>query len=160
MRFPSYCSVTFSVFLLAWVLAGPVPLASAAPVYQCQPTPEDELGPLYKPDAPVRNSVGEGYLLIGKVKSATDCATIKDAKIEIWLAGPAGIYGEAWRATLYSAANGSYHFTSHVPPGYGTGRPHIHIKVSAPGHQTLITQHYPIKDAGIGQLDLVLIPAE
>ena len=145
------------IMLISGVLA---PLAWAGPAYLCQPTPEDELGPLYRPHAAVRNAVGEGYLLIGTVKSALDCAPLAEARIEIWLAGPEGRYGDDWRATLYSAENGSYYFQSHMPPNYGTGQPHIHLKVSSQGHKTLITQHYPLPNAGKALFDLVLEPAQ
>ncbi len=47
---------------------------------------------------------------------------------------------------------------SHAPPNYGTGRPHIHIKVSSDGYKTLITQHYPAENAGEGMFNLVLVP--
>ncbi len=124
----------------------------------CQPTLEDELGPLYRAGAPMRNSVGTGYLLFGAVKSARDCEPISGAKIEIWLAGPQGVYGDQWRATLLSSEKGAFHFTSHVPPDYGTGRAHIHLKVTADGYSDLITQHYPVKGAGEAIFDLVLEP--
>lgn len=127
---------------------------------QCLPTAEDEMGPLYKAGAPLRNSVGVGYLLMGKVRSAADCALISGAKIEIWLAGPDGLYGDDWRATLFSSTKGTYHFQSHAPPNYGTGRAHIHLKVTADNFKDLITQHYPITGAGEAIFDLNLVPAK
>lgn len=160
MRVLAFCMISLAFFGMMWLLEIPGVLspASAAQTYTCLPTPEDEMGPLYKPDAPIRNSVGEGYLLFGTVKSAIDCTVIAEAKIEIWMAGPEGIYGDEWRATLFSAGNGTYYFTSHVPPGYGSGRPHLHVKVSAVGFRQLVTQHYPEKGAGLAQFDLVLAP--
>jgi protocatechuate 3,4-dioxygenase beta subunit len=128
--------------------------------FLCTPTPEDELGPLYQPEAAVRNIIGTGYLLFGHVRSARDCSVIPQARIEIWLAGPDGVYGDDWRATLFSSDNGSYYVQSHRPPGYGAGRPHIHIKVSATNFVTLVTQHYPAEDTGEALLDLVLVPTE
>lgn len=142
--------------LIGCVTAAISPAGSA---YLCQPTVEDEMGPLYRPHAAVRNAVGEGYLLMGTVRSAQDCKPLTKAKIEIWLAGPAGHYGDDWRATLFSAGNGSYYFRSHVPPHYGTGRPHIHLMVTAAGYETLVTQHYPLQNAGEAVFDLVLEPA-
>lgn len=158
-RFLTFCVILSALFTLMLTLEVTCTLSSAsANPYTCLPTPEDEMGPLYKPGASVRNSVGEGYLLFGTVKSAIDCIVIPEAKIEIWMAGPNGIYGDAWRATLFSAENGTYYFTSHVPPGYGTGRAHLHVKVTAEGFQELVTQHYPAKGAGEAQFDLVLVP--
>ena len=116
------------------------------------------MGPLYVQGAPERNQIGTGYLLMGTVKSATDCKPVANARIEIWMAGPQGHYGDDWRAILFSAGNGGYYFRSHVPPDYGAGRPHIHVMVSGDGYKTLITQHYPVENAGEAVFDLVLVP--
>lgn len=148
--------ITLTLLALAgWPL---LPSARAAETTSCHPTPEDELGPLYQPDAPVRNVVGSGYRLFGSIQSVVGCTPISNARIEIWMAGPDGHYGENWRATLFSDANGRYHFQSHTPPDYGTGRPHIHIKVSAAGYTPLVTQHYPRPGAGEALFDLVIRP--
>lgn len=126
--------------------------------YQCPPTPPDADGPFYRPGAPVRNRVGTGYGLTGEVKSAADCRVIGNAKIELWMAGPDGLYGDAWRATLFSRPNGRYAFSSHFPGPYGTRPPHIHLIVNAPGYQELITQHYLMPGTTGAVFDLVLIP--
>jgi len=147
-----------SLFLLSSLCVNPEGIHAEMPAYACEPTAEDEMGPLYVQGAPERNEVGAGYLLMGTVRSAADCTPITDARIEIWMAGPQGHYGDEWRATLFSAGNGSYYFRSHVPPNYGTGRPHIHIKVSRDGYKTLITQHYPAAHAGEAIFDLILVP--
>ena len=147
-----------ATLLLSGLCANPPVSVAQTPAYACEPTTEDEMGPLYVQGAPERNEVGTGYLLMGTVRSAADCAPVAAARIEVWMAGPQGQYGDAYRATLFSAGNGSYYFRSHTPPRYGTGRPHIHIKVSSAGHKTLITQHYPAKAAGEAIFDLVLVP--
>ena len=126
--------------------------------FQCEPTVQDEMGPMYVPQAPQRNKVGTGYLLFGSVMSAVDCQPIIDAKIEIWMAGPEGHYGNDWRASLFSNNKGAYYLESHVPPYYGAGRPHIHIRATAAGFVPLVTQHYPREGAGIALFDLILIP--
>jgi protocatechuate 3,4-dioxygenase beta subunit len=131
--------------------AGPQPLT-------CSLTPSDMLGPFYTPGAPQREKVGEGYTLFGVVRSIIDCQPIAGAQIEFWLAGPNGEYSDDYRASMFSGLDGSYRFESDFPPPY-SGRPsHIHMKVSADGYETLVTQHYP--DAGDKQaeLDLVLQP--
>ena len=129
-------------------------------VYQCPPTPADADGPFYRPGAPVRNRVGSGYGLTGEVKSAVDCKVIGNAQIEIWMAGPDGIYGDAWRATVFSRPNGRYVFSSHFPGRYGSRPPHIHLIANAPGFQELITQHYLTPGTTGAVFDLVLIPQE
>jgi len=129
-------------------------------VYQCPPTPPDADGPFYRPGAPVRNRIGSGYGLTGEVKSAADCRVIGNAKIEIWLAGPDGLYADNWRATVFTRENGRYYFSSHFPGQYGSRPPHIHMVVNAPGFQELITQHYMTQGEGGAVFDLVLIPAK
>jgi len=125
---------------------------------RCTPTRPDTLGPFYKADAPQRSSVGKGYLLTGRVKSSADCSPIKAARIEFWMAGPDGDYADRYRATISSDQAGAYRFESHFPPPYYGRPPHIHIKVSAEGFRTLVTQHYPAGGANTATSDLVLIP--
>lgn len=133
--------------------------AGADAGYRCPPTPPDADGPFYRPDAPVRDRIGSGYLLMGEVKSAADCKPIGGARIEIWMAGPDGLYGDPWRATIFARHDGRYHFTSHVPGHYGSRPAHIHLIVNAPGFEELITQHYLVPGAGEAVFDLVLIPS-
>jgi protocatechuate 3,4-dioxygenase beta subunit len=136
-----------------------VTVAGAAPKWQCPPTPTDALGPFYQPNAPVRASVGQGYVLSGVVKSAKDCAPLAGARIEFWLAGPSGDYDDEHRATVLADQAGAYRFESNYPPKYSFRPPHIHLKVSAPGFKTLVTQHYPKKGQGQASFDLVLVSA-
>ncbi len=143
-------------------LIGIVLVGLAAPgisaEYQCPPTPEDMMGPFYKPGAPVRDSVGKGYVLQGAVKSAVDCSAIAEATIEFWLAAPNGRYDDQHRATLYPDTSGNYRFETHSPPEYGFRPPHIHIRVEANGFETLVTQHYPAKGSQSDRFNLVLKP--
>ena len=124
----------------------------------CAPTQPDALGPFYKPKAPLRNSVGKGYELRGRVLSTKDCSPIPQAHIELWMAGPDGDYKDDYRATVIPNEAGEYFFESHSPPSYFHRPPHIHMRVSADGFKTLITQHYPDTNLKKGSLDLVLIP--
>jgi protocatechuate 3,4-dioxygenase beta subunit len=128
---------------------------AAAP---CGATRADQLGPFYVPNAPVRAKVGTGHVLTGVVRSTRTCRPLARARIELWLAGPEGDYGPAWRATLFSRANGSYRFESHVPPAYSSRPPHIHLRVSARGFRTLVTQYYPRPGQTRGTVALVLRP--
>jgi protocatechuate 3,4-dioxygenase beta subunit len=141
--------------LVVLLLATPV----NAQTYSCTPTSPDAQGPFYREGAPVRDSIGSGYLLLGEVKSATDCAPIAAAKIEAWTTGPDGHYDERWRATLFAGEDGRYHFESHYPRPYGSRPPHIHLLVTAPGFAELITQHYPQPGSAMAIFDLVLTPA-
>lgn len=135
------------------------PAATATPEpVTCTPTQPDMLGPFYTPGAPVRDAVGSGYVLSGVVRSADGCSPIPDAQIEFWMAGPDGEYGDDYRATVLTGADGRYRFESHSPPPY-SGRPsHHHLRISTPGFQPLVTQHYPAQGQTEATFDLVLLP--
>jgi protocatechuate 3,4-dioxygenase beta subunit len=124
----------------------------------CEPTRPDMLGPFYEPDAPVRTSVGSGYVLSGSVLGADGCEPVRDARIEFWLANPEGEYDDAHRATVLAGERGRYRFESNVPVSYGGRPPHIHIRVTAPGYRDLVTQHYPDAGQTEANFDLVLEP--
>ena len=131
-----------SLLLLVLSLGGAAPLpAQAQP--PCAATAPDLEGPFYKPNAPMRESTGRGLTVSGAVKSAGSCAPIPGARVEWWQANPKGSYDDDHRATLVATADGRYRLQTDFPPPY-SGRPaHIHFRVTAPGHRTLITQLYP-----------------
>jgi protocatechuate 3,4-dioxygenase beta subunit len=124
----------------------------------CSPTPWDEIGPYYRPNAPERSSIGTGYLLSGTVRSSSDCRPLHNVRIEIWQAGPDGTYDDAHRATLFSDQTGRYRLQTSTPAPYGRRPPHIHLLVDAKGFEGLITQHYPKKGKKRATFDLVLEP--
>ena len=124
----------------------------------CTPTPWDEIGPFYRPNAPLRNSIGRGYVLKGTVRSSADCSPIANARIEFWQAGPDGRYDDAYRATVYSDKKGSYRLQTFPAVPYANRPPHIHILVDVKDFEGLVTQHYPKQGAKGAQLDLVLVP--
>ena len=126
--------------------------------WKCSPTPADELGPFYKPGAPRRRQVGTGYSLIGIVVSAVTCEPIPYARIELWMAGPDGKYSDAYRATIKTGKSAAYEFKSYFPTGYSGRPPHIHMKISAEGFKTLVTQYYQEDGQTEGVFDLVLVP--
>ena len=142
--------------LLAFILS--ISLPPAASSYQCQPTPEDEMGPFYRPMAPLRSKIGSGYLLTGTVQSAVDCRPVPAPLIEFWQTGPDGRYDDAHRAAVITDATGSYQLETDFPGNYATRPPHIHIRVSAKGFGTLVTQHYLQPGSKGAVFDLVLIP--
>jgi protocatechuate 3,4-dioxygenase beta subunit len=123
----------------------------------CKPTRPDMLGPFYEPGAPVRTSVGSGYVLFGAVLAADECKPIRNARIEFWLANPKGDYDDAHRATVLAGERGGYRFESNVPVSYGGRPPHIHVRVTAPGYEELVTQHYPEPGQRKANFDLVLV---
>ena len=150
------------LFLIAGIVLATSPGAFMCPPAKavagpsCAPTRSDALGPFYKPNAPVRASVGSGHVLAGAVRSITGCTPIAGARVEFWLAGPNGQYDDDHRATITTDAGGRYGFASNFPPPYSGRPPHIHVRVTADRHQTLVTQYYPSPGETQGTFDLVL----
>jgi len=125
---------------------------------ECEPTPFDEIGPFYRPDAPIRNKVGSGYFLKGSVLSENKCTPLANAKLEFWLVNRKGEYDNAHRATVIADSKGKYTFESNRPTDDVGRLPHIHMRITAQGHEELITQHYPKEgDERVG-FDIVLSP--
>jgi protocatechuate 3,4-dioxygenase beta subunit len=140
--------------LLALAAGGVVGLGCAGD-QMCPATPPNSAGPFYLPGAPERGDLvaagaqGEPIRLRGLVLSAGACAPIADARIELWQADGAGVYDEdgfELRATLLSAADGTYQLRTVMPGNYMDGgqmRPaHIHARIIAPGREPLVTQVY------------------
>ncbi|MBA4372622.1 MAG: intradiol ring-cleavage dioxygenase [Thermodesulfovibrio sp.] len=148
-----YCLKFF--FFFAFTLLA---TASFAEPEKCRPTEPDELGPFYRAGAPVRASVGKGYILTGTVRSSKGCSAIRNAEIELWLVGPDVKYDAAHRATVISDDKGAFRFESNYPKPYVGRPPHIHLRVTAKGFIPLVTQHYPAKGKSAGVFDLVLMP--
>ncbi len=138
----------------------------AAPVFaQCRRTPSDALGPYYVPVTGIQpdlcqRDAGSGIVISGRVVGFPDCRPVTDALIEVWHADAYGGYSRVGntrpddaacllRANVRSGDWGQYSFRT-VIPGIYTGRPqHIHFRVSAPGHRTLVTQMYFPPQEGI-----------
>jgi catechol 1,2-dioxygenase/hydroxyquinol 1,2-dioxygenase len=134
------------------------------------------LGPFYRESAPAhalgaaisRHEAGVPEILLwGQVSDAAGRA-LPGARIEVWQTSSAGQYdlqegdGSAmnYRGTLYSDAQGNYHFRTVRPLGYsipmdgpvgelvraqareGCRPAHIHFLISAPGHRELVTALY------------------
>jgi len=116
-----------------------------------KPTPPNDLGPFYKPQAPraIRltrpGDPGLPLSVSGAVFN-TRGEALSDAVLEIWQADPLGHYdneGFHYRAQLSPGRKGEYSFETNMPGHYPTRvAQHIHYKVSSPGHKTLITQLY------------------
>jgi catechol 1,2-dioxygenase len=137
---------------------GLLTLPLPAQASSCKPTPWDEIGPFYRQNAPLRNSIGRGYLLSGTVRSSVNCSAIPKARIEVWQTGPDGKYDDAHRATIISDSQGRYRLETDFPGGYAQRPSHIHILVDVRGYEGLVTQHYPKKGARQATFDLVLEP--
>jgi protocatechuate 3,4-dioxygenase beta subunit len=130
-----------AAFLFALTLIGQ-PCLARGEAGKCVPTAEDAEGPFYKPGAPERLSTGSGLAVSGEVLSYPGCRPIPGARVEWWHADRSGRYVDSLRGMQKTGATDGYAFTT-SPPGVYPGRPpHIHFKVSAPGHKPLTTQLY------------------
>lgn len=116
-----------------------------------KPTPPNELGPYYKPRAPHATNLvrpGDAGLPLSVSGSVLDTQgrPLPGAVIEIWHADPAGQYdnqGFHYRGQLEAQEAGKYAFQTNLPGHYPQRvAQHIHYKVTAPDHETLITQLY------------------
>ena len=132
-------------------------VAVASPTGTCAATAESQPAN-YKAGTPVRTKTGTGYVFTGTVR-ATSCAPIAGASVEIWHANPSGVYDDDHRATLIAGSDGRYRLETSFPAAYGGGPSHIHIRVSAPGHKTLVAFFEVAAGSASGEMDLVLEPA-
>jgi len=122
-------------------------------------TSDDILGPYHRDDAPYRNNLnvtslpGTPLTIQGSIYG-TDCDTpIIGATVDVWHADDSGDYDNsssayALRGRVITDSNGQYQFNTLEPGQYLLGggnnyRPsHIHFKITATGHDDLITQLY------------------
>ncbi len=117
-------------------------------------TVENIEGPFYKRGAPSRSVLvgagdeGERLVIRGSVRSTT-CEHVAKATIDVWQANVKGDYdldGFRFRGRMIADGRGRWQLHSIVPGRYLNGRryrpAHIHVKVSAPGFDTLTTQLY------------------
>lgn len=146
--------------LLAGLACAALPAAaqSSRPA-QCRRTPDDAVGPFYRPNQPAQTDLcirpvpGQRLEVSGRVLSFPDCRVVPGAVIEVWHADGRGDYSRVssareddlaclLRGTLRSGEDGAYRFRT-LDPGAYTGRPrHLHLRVSAAGYRTLVTQMY------------------
>lgn len=125
------------------------------------PTTTDILGPFYRPDAPLRtnlriaNSKGTPIVLKGIILKEDGKTPVNNALVEIWHCDENEIYDNTsdeykYRGGQKTKTDGKYEFKSILPVPYkanpnieSSWRPaHIHLRVSVPNQQDLITQLY------------------
>ena len=124
-------------------------------------TTTDILGPFYRPGAPIRtnlrhsNSSGEPIILKGKIYKEDGKTSVPNALVEIWHCDENQVYDNTsdeynYRGGQKANSNGEYEFKSILPVPYkadpnndASWRPaHIHMRISVPNQQDLITQIY------------------
>ena len=135
------------------------PAAGAPGGRGCEPTPPDAFGPFGRGLPPRRAQIGTGHVLTGVVRSALDCRPIAGAIVELWQASKNGRYTRAGSATVVTDRSGRFRFQGPYPPSYEGRPPHIHLRVSARLHETLLARYEPAPGARSGRIRLVLVPA-
>jgi hypothetical protein len=93
---------------------------------RCEPTESNPGGTNnYIPDAPELESLGEGFVITGLVRSADGCRPLEDVRIQVWLATETG--GEQDnRASVRTGPDGRYRIeTAPTVPQFG--EPNIHV---------------------------------
>jgi protocatechuate 3,4-dioxygenase beta subunit len=148
-----------AVLLAVVVLAAPAAVgAPATAANACRPTPTDAFGPFGRGMPPVRAKIGSGHVLTGVVLSALDCKPLARATVELWQAARNGRYTRASSATVVTDRAGRFRFEGPYPTRYSSGPAHIHLRVSAPVHEQLLTRYVPAPRARRGGIRLVLAP--
>ena len=81
----------------------------------------------YQPDAPERDSLGDGFVIEGFVRQSAGCEPLEDVPVQVWLATETG--GEQDnRATVRTDADGRYRIeTPPTVPQFG--EPNIHVGI-------------------------------
>jgi len=143
----------------------------------CTETSDNIEGPFYRSGAPLQTDLTEPGLtgtrltVSGRVFGA-DCGPLAGALLDVWQANDDGRYDNdgvddppvgamVLRGRMEADADGKFSFRTILPGRYLNGgqfRPsHIHVKVSAAGHQSLTTQLYfdgdPYNDSDAWFLD-------
>ena len=125
------------------------------------PTTTDILGPFYRPGAPLRSNLvlpyakGTPIVLKGSIFKENGKTPVNNALVEIWHCDENEVYDNAsdeykYRGGQKTKADGKYEIKSILPVPYkadptneSSWRPaHIHMRVSVPNQQDLITQIY------------------
>ena len=129
---------------------------------ECFLTTDDILGPYFVEDAPIRTLIahpdepGQRLFVSGRILQ-NDCETpISGAMLEVWHANDAGCYSinlecntgnpendeYNLRGKMFSNANGQYAFETILPGNYASRPIHIHIKITTPDNEVLVSQIY------------------
>jgi hypothetical protein len=102
------------------------PASRKAPRRDCEPTESNPGGTNnYIPDAPRSESLGQGFVITGLVRSARGCRPLPDVRVQVWLATETGSEQDN-RASVNTDENGRYRMeTAKTVPQFG--EPNIHV---------------------------------
>jgi protocatechuate 3,4-dioxygenase beta subunit len=124
-----------------------------APTPACDdsdPTPRQTEGPYFTPNSPERSNFiepglgGTPIILTGLVLSRS-CVPLARVLVDLWHADDSGAYdndGFRCRGHQFTAADGSFRFTTIVPGRYPGRTRHFHVSFHAPDRPQLTTQFY------------------
>jgi len=153
--------VGLSGIVLAALSSTPV---SAQTPGRCVLTPEAGEGPFYLDPKLIRSDITSGQPgapldLALQVVRAGDCATLSNARVDVWHADALGLYsgyekqsgvggistkpavGQQYlRGTQITDAGGHVQFRTIFPSWYGGRTPHVHFKVFLGGNEVVASQ--------------------
>ena len=153
--------VGLSGLVMAAMIATP---ARAQRLTRCVLTPEAGEGPFYLDPKLIRSDItssqpGAPLDLALQVVRAGDCATLADARVDVWHADALGLYsgyerqsgvggistktavGQQYlRGTQFTDATGHVQFRTIFPSWYGGRTPHVHFKVFLGGNEVVASQ--------------------
>ena len=154
--------VGVSGLVLAAMHATPIS-AQTAPG-RCVLTPEAGEGPFYLDPKLVRSDITSGQSgaplsLALQVVRTGDCATLANARVDVWHADALGLYsgyekqsgvggvstkpavGQHYlRGTQFTDTSGNVQFRTIFPSWYGGRTPHVHFKVFLGGNEVVASQ--------------------
>jgi protocatechuate 3,4-dioxygenase beta subunit len=131
---------------------------------QCVLTPEAGEGPFYLDPKLIRSDItskqpGAPLQLALQVVRAGDCATLANARVDVWQADALGLYsgyerqsgvggistktavGQQYlRGTQFTDPAGNVQFRTIFPSWYGGRTPHVHFKVFLGGNEVVASQ--------------------
>jgi protocatechuate 3,4-dioxygenase beta subunit len=131
---------------------------------RCVLTPEAGEGPFYLDPKLIRSDITSGQPgapleLALQVVRAGDCATLANARVDVWHADALGLYsgyekqsgvggistkaavGQQYlRGTQTTDAAGNVQFRTIFPSWYGGRTPHVHVKVFLGGNEVVASQ--------------------
>jgi len=131
---------------------------------RCVLTPEAGEGPFYLDPKLIRSDItskqpGAPLNLALQVVRAGDCATLANARVDVWHADAVGLYsgyekqsgvggistkaamGQQYlRGTQFTDAAGNVQFRTIFPSWYGGRTPHVHFKVFLGGNEVVASQ--------------------
>jgi protocatechuate 3,4-dioxygenase beta subunit len=130
----------------------------------CVLTPEAGEGPFYLDPKLLRSDITSGkpgapLELSLQIVRAGDCATLANARVDVWHADALGLYsgyakqsgvggvnpetavgGQYLRGTQFTDAGGNVQFRTIFPSWYGGRTPHVHFKVFLGGKEVVASQ--------------------